>query len=609
MRRAFIILFLACCLRASAAFVPTNEVDGTINGTSYDLGTTEFYGDYFSTYWYCMYPQYTNHIYSWSRSGTGWNGDYQQQEEKWCLPLWSSFSVPGYDWILASDNEGLVSNNTYTAGLLIASGPPLFYNGTGQTNEGVLTKGITHIPMGRVPHDSAAGDSGAIFGNDGSMALANTLGVPVIDLWHRLWTNGWSSDVVGARYLGFSAGSHPLAPGGLAVAMQQLLGLNVETNVGSLTFDWANASASADHSTASAITVSGNTLTATVHFDRMPMAWDSPDGSITNNATTAFMAMPSIGNALNWIVQVTNLPSGNYEIDVDGHFADSCTSVELAAGRNWATNCVPTNPLWLQRASVLRAKRYQQGIDPVTLTLVSPPNHNPYIPNTSDLVWYESYAGGQYDDAGKRGSNLVAAVDFVVTQLKQYDVKIWQAAQQTNHIFTITRVDQGGITLQRFPTGGVKMRSEALLTNAAGVDRSTAKLVSAGPSSAASGTVGVIGGWIYYLPPAGFTNSDSFGYVISDQAGLQATGSVTISILGDVNVSQNQVPSGGGIINNSPALQFLGIPGRNYRVQYSTNLVNWLPLGNVTADSSGVIIFSDNPPNGSAPRTYRTTYP
>ncbi len=430
------VLAPACQDSAFGQWIPTTEVDGTLNGSSYDTGETGFYGDYFCTYFYCMYPQWTNHIYSWSRSGSGWNGDYGSQEEKWCLPLWNSFAVPGYNWVIANDNEGLVSNTTYSAGQLIAAGPPLFFNGSAQTNEGIATAGITFIPMGRVPHDSSDGDSGAISGNAGSMQLASDLGVPVIDLWHRLWTNGWSSDVTGARILGFLTGSHPLPPGGLAIAIHQLLGLNVETNVGSLVFNWGGGTATTNHCTASGISVVGNTLTATVHFDRMPMAWDSPDGTITNNATPAFLAMPSLGNAFNWIIQVTNLPGGNYEIDVDGHFADGCTAAELAAGRNWVTNCVRTNPLWLQRASVLSWKRQQKGEDPVTLD-----PHSAGVGGTlgaDDNVNYQSISALHYDTGGLRGSSYVTAMQSALSQMQQYDVAIQQAAIQTNHTFTIT---------------------------------------------------------------------------------------------------------------------------------------------------------------------------
>jgi hypothetical protein len=429
---ALLLNFAFLIFNCSAQFIPTNEIDGTFDASSYDTGAaTGIHGDYFATYWYCMYPQYTNHIYSWSRSGSGWNGDYQLQEEKWCLPLWNSFPVPGYNWIEANDNESLDSNATYTAGQLICAGPPLFYNGTALTNEGVATTGITHIPLGRLPHDAPDGDSGAIAGNAGSMGLAAARGVALIDLWHRMWTNGMSADVVGARILGFAPGSHPFPPGALAMATHILLGLNVETNVGSITFNWSAATASTNHCVASSISVAGNVLTATVRFDRMPMAWDVPDGTITNDATGAFVAMPSICNAFNWIIQATNLPAGNYEIDVDGHRADSCTSAQLAAGRNWATNYVLTNPLWKQRVAVLNAKRDQRGENHITLDITQ----NDSAPgNTFN---YQSHSSLYYDEDEFRGTNYLTNMVASVADLNVFDVAIHQAAVQTNHTFSI----------------------------------------------------------------------------------------------------------------------------------------------------------------------------
>jgi len=431
------ILLVLIALRCESQTVFTTEVDGTVNMSSYGTSQTGFTLDYFVSYFHTTYPQYTNHIYDWSRSGTDWNGDYQSQEEKWCLPYWASFSVAGYDWVMANDNGSLDSNATYTAGILIAAGPPLFYNGTAQTNESIATIGITHLPLGRFPHDSSDGDSGAIAGNAGSMGLAAHLGVPVIDLWNRLWTNGWSSDVVGARILGFSAGSHPLAPGGLAGAIHMLLGLNVETNIGTLTFDWGAAAAYTNHVTASGISVSGDTLTATVHFDRMPMAWDAPDGTVTNNANTAFATMPSIGNAFNWIIQVTNLPPGNYRVLVDGQLVDSCTDAQLTSGRNWFPNT--TGPLWAQRAAVLSAVRQQKGEDPVTLAYHSAGNTGT-IGGVGDNVNFQSFASQYYDTDGFRGTNYTQNSNMlsIVSQVRQYDTAIHNAAVQTNHTFSIT---------------------------------------------------------------------------------------------------------------------------------------------------------------------------
>ena len=126
----------------------------------------------------------------------------------------------------------------------------------------------------------------------GAMALAELYGTPVVDMWNLLWTNGLSTDIVGDRLFGFYPGGHPYPAGHLCMAIQALVALGVETNVGSLTLNWSKKSAVTNHCAAGGITVANNALSCTVRFDRMPMAWDVPDGEIiTNDARNAFVVM------------------------------------------------------------------------------------------------------------------------------------------------------------------------------------------------------------------------------------------------------------------------------------------------------------------------------
>ena len=164
------------------------------------------------------------------------------------------------------------------------------------------------------------------------MRLAMLYGTPVVDMWHLLWTNGVSTDIVSNRLFGFFPGGHPYAAGHLCMAIQCLVALGAETNVGSLTLNWSKKSATTNHCVASDITVSSNTLSCTVLFDRMPMAWDVPDGTITNDARNAFVIMPELGNAFQWIIRVTNAPPGTYAINVDGVLTDIATDSPISGG-------------------------------------------------------------------------------------------------------------------------------------------------------------------------------------------------------------------------------------------------------------------------------------
>lgn len=436
MRRGLSISILL--LLTHCAFAFTNEVDGTFDSASYDTGNYVLWGNYFATAFYNENPQFTNHILSWSRSGSSIGGDYQEQEFKWCGPWWNASPVPVFNWVLAAnDNGGFVSNDIVTWWTEITSGPPNFWNRTASTNEGIPFPTVTHFPFGGIIADVTDGDSGQLIRNNAATNLAAQAAVPVVDMWHRL-SPVWIPDRNGARKWGFYDGGHPYPAGHLAMAITTLQALSVntnygvDTNVGAFILDATTLSAATNHCVISGSSRSGNTITLTVHFDRMPPSWDVPDGTITNDARDAFVVMPELGNAFRWMVAVTNLPSGQYNILVDGILTDLATDAQLAAGRNWFTNY--NGPLWAQRVAVLNAKRDQEGSDHVTL-LPHSAGEGGTIPGVGDLVNYQSHAG-VHDEVYPltyTGTNFINYMKPSVSDVRQYDVKIWQAAQQTNH--------------------------------------------------------------------------------------------------------------------------------------------------------------------------------
>lgn len=420
------------------ALTVTNEVNGTFDSSSYDTAPYKLWGNYFATYFYDMYPQFTNHIYSVSRSGASWENQLESQQEKYCFPLWASFGrLPSYDWMLANDNGGYFSNDVYRWGTNLFAAPGLFWNGASITNEGGTASGlsVTHYSLGGIPNDSPDGDEGAVSRNAAAMALAVKYHTPVVDMWHLMWTNGLSDDITGNRLFGFFGGGHPYAAGHLCMALKTLIALGAETNVGSLSLNWTTGKATTNHCVANNISVNGSTLSCTVHFDRMPLAWDVPDGTITNDARNAFVIMPELGNSFQWTIQAANLPTGTYNISVDGVLTDIATAAQLAAGRNWFTNY--NGPLWAQRVNVLKWKRYQEGVDPVTLVPHSAGDQG--VLGIGDNVNYQSVASEQYDTWGKRGDIYLASIISQVFQLRLYDIAINAAAQQTDHVLTIVR--------------------------------------------------------------------------------------------------------------------------------------------------------------------------
>jgi hypothetical protein len=149
-----------------------------------------------------------------------------------------------------------------------------------------------------------------------------------------------------------------------------------------------------------------------------------------------------------------------------------------------------------------------------------------------------------------------------------------------------------------------------VLTNDSDPNNEVLTFISASPTSTNGGTVAVSGNWVFYTPPQGFTNSDTFSYVIQDSGGLQATGLVSITVPVELGQSQNIVGIE-NLGNGALLISCQGIAGRTYTIQYTENLETlvWQTLGTSTADATGAFEFTDTPPSGSPARFYRSTYP
>jgi hypothetical protein len=164
--------------------------------------------------------------------------------------------------------------------------------------------------------------------------------------------------------------------------------------------------------------------------------------------------------------------------------------------------------------------------------------------------------------------------------------------------------------LQRPAGGDTKVQVSTLLANDTDHDGDTLTLTGVSSNSAAGGTVTWSGNWVYYQPLAGYTNSDVFTYTISDgYCGGIATGNVLVQVITasgpSHNFTINLQPDG------SVRLDFAGIPGWTYRIQYADTLppVNWMDLSTNTADSLGDYEYIDMPPANSPTRFYRSVSP
>ena len=163
----------------------------------------------------------------------------------------------------------------------------------------------------------------------------------------------------------------------------------------------------------------------------------------------------------------------------------------------------------------------------------------------------------------------------------------------------------GPAVVQRFASGGIAISTTTLLTNDTDVYDYPLTVTGVSSNSAAGGTVALVGSTIYYAPPAGSTNGDTFTYTLSDGHNGSALGAVTVLVEPDCLQPYNVAvanPAGG-----PTQLTFSGIPGYQYVVQYKNRLTdpNWQTLTNATADVFGRCVCLDPSPTNRPSRFYR----
>jgi hypothetical protein len=167
----------------------------------------------------------------------------------------------------------------------------------------------------------------------------------------------------------------------------------------------------------------------------------------------------------------------------------------------------------------------------------------------------------------------------------------------------------GSDTIQRFAAGGTKVNVAGLLVNDTDANGDHLTISGVGSNSAAGGTVGLTNNWVYYAPPPGFTNGDTFTYTVSDGRCDTGLGTVTVQIKpDDVRPSNFSIQSLG---DGSIRLTFGGIPGYAYRIEYTEGLspANWQTLATPMVDAFGAYEHVDRPPANAPSRFYRLFRP
>ncbi len=394
---------------------------------------------YLHSYLALNYPDKNISFYNFSRSGGLMNDEINAAAAEG-LTVWGyQFNLNQHLGIAhATENGSLNSNQMYLAMSNLFQAPFTMTNGVAMTNEPgwASTNFVQWVGMGALPQENANGDGGTVIARNGGGTNAGwTLGVRGVDIWGQL-SHSWTNDFIatgGANVGWFAApkAGHPGSGGQLSWALAILKGITTDTNLSTCTVDWSAAVIATNHCVLSSSSRSGNTLTFTRHDDRLPMAWDLPDGAITNDCSGAFRLFPGDMDLFRFTLQITNLPAGNYAVKIDGVTVAVLPSAALANGWNMFTNTV--GPYWNQRKEVLGRIRDLEYVNRVTL-----------VPGSAGdgvgIVSLDSNAGARWA-AGDHGDALINSVAFKVTQVQTNFTAIHDAAQPTNHTFSISLVE------------------------------------------------------------------------------------------------------------------------------------------------------------------------
>ena len=144
----------------------------------------------------------------------------------------------------------------------------------------------------------------------------------------------------------------------------------------------------------------------------------------------------------------------------------------------------------------------------------------------------------------------------------------------------------------------VRIPVATLLGNDSDPDGDTVVVDSVAPFSAAGGRVQRRGSFVVYTPPTGGPATDSFVYTAGD--GFRGLTTATVQ----VTLTDPEPPEGSALslssmqaTPQSVVLNFVGIKGRRYRVERSSNMQPpWTALGTATADDFGRFRFEDTTP-------------
>lgn len=209
------------------------------------------------------------------------------------------------------------------------------------------------------------------------------------------------------------------------------------------------------------------------------------------------------------------------------------------------------------------------------------------------------------------GTNLsftgAGSVQVVASQAGN---EIWNPAPPLTNTYTARGLPVvGPVTLWRATNQVLKVSDLMLMTNAVDPSSSALTVTWVSAVSTNDGSVSVSGRWITYVPPEGDDSTDYFLFRVVNAYGGADESRAEVIVFTPSNEGQTMNIAGVAPSTSNTQVRFVGIPGRLYDVQATTNLVStpWTKIGEATIGAQGFVIFIDT--NEPAGQFYRTARP
>jgi autotransporter-associated beta strand protein len=216
--------------------------------------------------------------------------------------------------------------------------------------------------------------------------------------------------------------------------------------------------------------------------------------------------------------------------------------------------------------------------------------------------------------ADETNATLTVA-DVQLTDAGSYTVTLANAAGSSTSAVAVLTANQppvaGNTNAGVTENQALVLGTDKLLAICSDPDGDPLSIISAGPISTNGGTVSLTSSNITYVPATNFVGQDLFNYTVSDGRGGTATGSVLVTVTAASAPALNIVIGPEILPDGHFYIQFVGIPGYRYTIQYSPTLdsPSWTTITNLAAGTNGLFDFEDPTTPLPPSRYYRTTYP